>query len=274
MIHIRAAACLGSRKCYADNLVLPGLAPPETLPYETALTVDGSTCFAAVCDGVGDEPGRTASSAAVKGMNELWSALSESAREAFPLEELGLMLAAAGRRKLTAAGEAYPIWDMPAATLALVVVRGSDFFSLNIGDSPVFLIPNRSKTVRELSVRDNLYWYDLYRNPDSVPDPEAKNGLLAQLGSLTDHALHWNAVRQLAHVAKGTLSRGDSLLVCTDGLDPFLPQGKDYKPNNPGVYQLSRPLRRVLRAKSLTELVKKAAEKSGDNTTAIVLKAE
>lgn len=227
------AANPGGRMFYADGFFISGVpCSAEIVPCAYAVQTEGTETMAlAVCDGVGDTlNGKTAAAGVLKGLDQMWRAFTEG-EKAGPLKELAFRLAAAAQTNLSRRRQ---------STLALATVRGEDYFALNVGDSPIFLVSERE--AEELSCRDDLYTYK--RLNQFHAEPEDRSILRFHLGS--------GALDVYAHQAEGRLRAGDCLLLCTDGM------------------ALNEPPRPEACA-DLAGLVAKGSRRTGDNATAVML---
>ena len=185
---ISASTNIGSRCVNADA-------------YDGSIFTEHSaerTSYFAVCDGVGEQIGRVASQRAIAGLRAAWEELSDLDRQTLPLQEIAVRLALCGREALC---------DIRlATTLALVVVRGSAYAALNVGDSPIFL--RRGGETRELSVRDNNYFWKKSLGIEHPPESDA-DILREDLAT---------SQRERLHIREGELVPGDTLLLCSDGV--------------------------------------------------------
>ena len=103
----------------------------------------------------------------------------------------------------------------------LALLRGKDFFVLNIGDSPALLFPSEGEP-RVLTEEHNLAGYKKQTGEPVLAGDACY--LLRFLG------MQGSSAEKLAHTCTGELHDGDALVLCSDGVTGRLDAGamRDY----------------------------------------------
>ena len=200
----------------------------------------------AVCDGVGGaNHGELASKAAIQAMIHFVEAHPES--NVLPdrlLEELLDQI----NEKILQFGEKI---GRTATTLSVFMWRGNRYYAVNIGDSPIFLL--RKEKMRQLSVDHTKAALNIMtQKPVQRSDWNTLTEFLGKKGV---------AGSQMAAFRYGKLQKGDTFLICTDGVSKKIEKDR---------------LKSFLakRGKESISAMFKTIERSkhNDNCTAIVLK--
>ncbi len=207
-----AATALGQRDRNDDVFLVPPLLS-YTVGAETQVVsgkrrrTDAVAVFA-VADGVGSLPdSRAAASAALSAIENEADEFNAMPRELRPKVKdfLYLILDRAQQAMLAYNKKAQ---TSGSSTIALLLLYENEYYTANIGDSPVFLVQKRR--AKELSVRDNAYYEKLRKG--EKPSKEDARVLLKHLGDAT-------AVSSLtAHIKCGIIKVGDRFILATDGV--------------------------------------------------------
>lgn len=96
-----------------------------------------------------------------------------------------------------------------STTIALLAVRGDEYVFANIGDSPGYL--RKADKLIELSVKHNLAAFK--RSIGEIPDESDSCILLFHLGESSID------IEFMTNLKSGTLEPGDTIIMCTDGVD-------------------------------------------------------
>lgn len=192
---LKIAASRGCRRVYADSWTAAGKTSRwRRPPHQREIELDSpGTFFCAVCDGVGEYDGQSASQTVITAMNAWWDSLAADDRECSTMEALAYGLVEAGAAAL--GGRSI------YTTLSLAVIRGVEVYTLNLGDSPIFL-------GRELSARHNHFYMNQKEGRPTCP--HQKNELVYSVRDGMD----------CAHTDRAELAPGTPLLLCSDGIEP------------------------------------------------------
>lgn len=156
-------------------------------------------------------------------------------------------------------------------TMTLLLLRGARCHLLNIGDSPAFRYCRREGCVRELTFRQNLAGY---HRRDGLPVEPGDSRCLMNLLGLTRGGRQKRPLEE-AWLAECLLEDGDSLLLCSDGLEelPFTrPWQADFADKDEDELLLDYLAQALEQGREAGQLVRTAAEMDGaDNCTAILL---
>lgn len=239
-MRVSGASGIGQRNVCADGYIISSAgsvkycAVPSGLVISETKIEEDETGYAAVLDAVGDDEFAVAvQKTAIRAIQRCWESLSNEQRGRQSLRDLAYFLVDSGRTCLRSDQK---------TTIALVVFRGIEYFSLNIGDSPIFSVLDQK--VIELSTRDNMYYYNracghIYRE--------------SQKAFLTDD-LSGNKLLCPGHISRGALQVNECLVLCSDAVADTLERMRNFE--------------------DAEELVKSALESSSDNCTAVVISAE
>lgn len=248
-VFYHAKTYLGSRAVNQDNFMV-----------DTVFCYKGEDCeqsgvlscrpeeihVAAVCDGVGGgSHGELASKAAVQAAIHFVEAYPR--RDVVPdrlLEELLDQM----NEKILQLGEKI---GRTATTLSLLLWQGNRYYAVNIGDSPIYFL--RKGKLRRLSTSHTKAELNLMTQ--KPVQREDWNTLMQYLGK------RGVAGSQMAAFRYGKLQRGDTFLICSDGVSKKIEESR---------------LKRFLSKggeKSVSAMFKTIERSShNDNCTAIVLK--
>lgn len=216
-----AATSRGGRSENQDNFAVGGVVPfwtpqdPESVFGK--LPADRTNYFL-VADGVGGgAAGADASRLAAQAVQRCWETMEDI--EGPPLDALAFVLADAAYAAVEDLNRS--LTGSSASTLVLALLRGKDFFVLNIGDSPALLFPAEGEP-RVLTEEHNLAGYKK-RTGEPVRAGDARY-LLRFLG------MQDGSAEKLAHTFAGELHCGEALVLCSDGVTGRLAAGvmRDY----------------------------------------------
>ena len=213
VVEYSAGSCIGSRRENQDNFRagrrVPFIKAGRKTVAQGVLKLDDMDLFC-VCDGVGG--GYRGDLAAKYALKAIKRYLDATHTDVQSLRTILLEAAEAAQREVCAFYET--AHNVGGCTLAMIALRGARYAFLNIGDSPGFLIPFGG-TIQELSQRHNLAWEKLRMNlPVGQTDG---NRLLHYLG------MNDMAAEEIAYITEGTLTEGDRILLCTDGVTNTFP---------------------------------------------------
>lgn len=244
---------VGGRRENQDTFRISHQIPcAEECARRTGMLLDSELQVVAVFDGVGGAAfGRLAALTGANAVDKAVEALSEQESGKKSLEEIALQIAqqAQGAVQKLCTSQGYQV----GTTLVLLLLRGAEFTVLNIGDSPAFLFSQG--VLQELTRRHNLAWDNLEQGI-----PWGKEATCMLMNYLGKEAL----AEEMAHLASGTLRKGDRLLLCSDGgADPYTKEE-------------FQTLERMLNEKvSAQGLVNEQIKKPGaDNATVVILDYE
>ena len=208
-LHYTAASSQGSRKSNQDNLCVSDHIPfidPDAF-FSAAGTLDTQSLrIFCVCDGIGGE--RMGDVTALMTLEAVSQAAGADETADKPLTEVVLEAAEAAQQSVTTFLSGIGI--MGGCTLTMLAVRENSYALLNIGDSPAFLLRKEDEALIELSSRHNLFWHK--RRAGMEPGPADASYLLSYIGKQNIPA------QALAYITEGTLSPGDCILLCSDGI--------------------------------------------------------
>ena len=220
MFYSAATSC-GGRAENQDNFAVGGAVPfwtPEDPESVFGTLPAGQTNYFLVADGVGGgEAGAEASRRAAQAAQRCWEATTDV--EETPLDALAFALADAAYAAVADLNGS--LAGSSASTLVLALLRGKDFFVLNIGDSPALLFPSEGEP-RVLTEEHNLAGYKKQTGEPVLAGDACY--LLRFLG------MQGGSAEKLAHTCTGELHDGDALMLCSDGVTGRLDAGamRDY----------------------------------------------
>lgn len=189
--------------------------------------ISQDTTFAVVCDGMGGaKAGNVASETAVKTISEY---IIKSYRNNMSVDDIIKML----KNAITSAN--IEIYDLSKAnehlsgmgtTVVAAVVREGNAVIANVGDSRIYLVNDK---LTQLTIDHSIVQTLIESGKITVEDAKVhprKNVITRALGAESEVAID---------VAEYNLSKGETLLLCTDGLTNFATE-KDilntFKQNN------------------------------------------
>lgn len=248
-VFYHARTCTGSRPLNQDNFMV-----------DTAFCYKGEDCeqsgiihcrsekiyVAAVCDGVGGSNyGELASKTAIQAI--IHFAEARPGGTALPERLLDELLDQINE-KILQLGEKI---GQTATTLSLLLWCGNQYYTANIGDSPVFLLRNRKlnrlSTSHTKAAQNIMLQKPVQRND--------WNTLLQFLGKKD------TAGSQMAAFSRGKLQEGDIFLLCSDGVSKKIEDSR------------LKSFLAKKKEKSISAIFKTLTKsKHSDNCTAIVLK--
>lgn len=248
-VFYHAKTYIGSRPVNQDNFMVDTVFCYKGEDCEQAGTLNcrpGEIHVAAVCDGVGGSShGELASKAAVQAVIHFAEAYPK--REVLPdrlLEELLDQI----NEKILQLGEKI---GRTATTLSLLLWQGNRYYAVNIGDSPIYFM--RKGNLKRLSTTHTKAELNIMmQKPVQGADLNTLMQFLGKKGV---------AGSQMAAFRYGKLQKGDTFLICSDGVSKKIEESR---------------LKRFLakRDKKSISAMFKTIERSkhNDNCTAIVLK--
>lgn len=248
VVEYSAGSAIGSRRANQDNLRagrrVPFIRAGRLSVVRGVLKLKDMDLFC-VCDGVGG--GYRGDLAAKYALKAIKRCLKTMHTPGLSLREILLEAAEAAQREICAF---YETARCPGGcTLVMAALRGDRYAFLNIGDSPGFRIP-RDGQILELSQRHNMAWEKL--RMDLPVEQTDSNRLLRYLG------MEDMTAEEIAYVTEGTLTEGDMLLLCTDGVT-----------NTFSLPSLEKAVRDGLTAGQIAEAA--AQNEGADNCTAVCL---
>lgn len=245
----QAGTCIGSRKINQDNFMV------DTVFYykgEDCRQAGTLSCLpeeihvAAVCDGVGGSNyGELASKAAMQAVIHFVE--QQPRRDVLPDRLLEDLLDQINEKILTLCEKI----GQTATTLSLFLWQGNRYYAVNIGDSPIFRL-RRGKLKRISTPQTRADLNIMTQRPVQKEDFNTLMEFLGKKGV---------AGSQMAAFRYGKLQKGDTFLVCSDGVTKRIGENR---------------LRHFLSKKgdktvpAMFKTIAKSAE--NDNYTAIVLK--
>lgn len=248
---VRYAVCthIGTRKINQDNLMLDGIHIYDGNDFDDSGIINcvkNEIHIAAVCDGVSNaSSGELASKAVAQALRHLVKQyrnsdiLPERLIEEF-LDQVNEKIISLGKKI-----------GRTATTVSFVLWKDNQYYAVNIGDSPIYLL--RKRKLQLLSNPHTLYRTKIMEGEEvSIRD---KHILMNYVGKENV------AGSQIYSYRHGYIEEGDTFLICTDGITNAIPEDR---------------IRRYLRKKEDVTIndFKKLISKnqSSDNYTAIVLK--
>lgn len=213
-VFYHAKTWIGSKPVNQDNFMV------DTMFYykgEDCEQADVFTCrpaeihCAAVCDGVGGaNHGELASKAAIQAIIHFVEAYPESDTMADRLlEELLDQI----NEKILQFGEKI---GQTATTLALLMWRGNRYYAVNIGDSPIVIL--RKGKMRRLSTSHTQAELNMMiQKPVQRSDWNTLTQYLGKSGVMGS---------QMASFHYGKLQKGDTFLICTDGVSKKIEESR------------------------------------------------
>ncbi len=201
-----ASTDIGSRKSNQDNLIVDGLFYYEGTDFVKSgelVCHNDELHLVAVCDGVGGANcGDFASRAAVQALNHFLEQYRKS--DVLPerlidelLDQINEKIISLGR-KIGRTG----------TTLAMLLWKGNQYYSVNIGDSPIHLL--RRHKLEQLSEAQTLA---LAKMMVGMPyTPGDNHTLMNYVGKEKVAGSH------MAYVRHGYIKQGDTFYICSDGV--------------------------------------------------------
>ena len=207
MISYSCATFIGKRKNNQDNLVVDGRAPfvSQSVNFtDTRVCPEKDAHLFAVCDGIGGlgdsaEISRTT----VEILCEEFTGVTAETDLALWIRETLDRADEEARRISAACGTS------GGTTATVAILRGSECVLVNVGDSPAFVLQADGK-LHELTIRHNMESYK--KMAGMAPSPGDERILLYGVGAGEAQP------SRAAHIARGTLCSGDTLLLCSDGV--------------------------------------------------------
>lgn len=201
-----ACTSVGSRKINQDNLIVDGLFYFEGTDFTKSGSIETSPDeihLVAVCDGVGGaRSGELASRAVVQALNHFLTQQRKS--ETIPERLLPELLDQMNEKIISLSKKI----GQTGTTLSLLLWKGNQYYIVNIGDSPVFLLRKRKLT--QLSAAQTM---------------AAKKEMMGDTILLSDRHTLVNylgrdaiAGSQMMAYRHGYLKKGDTFLLCSDGI--------------------------------------------------------
>ena len=240
-LEFSCATFKGARETNQDSFYAAGVSSANE--YSASDDCEGKTIKAfTVCDGIGSFAG----SAEAAEVTAITTAETEKGSDKSDIVEL--LLESFEKAEIKTCAKSSASGNKTGTTVVSAVIRGNECVIGNIGDSPAFLL--HDGTLRELSLRHNLA--EEKRRKGIIPSETDKRYLLKAIGVGMPPS-------ESAHVIRGTLSDGDMLLLCSDGItDAFDADGLKAA---------------LISGCSAEALAKEASEKKGaDNCTAVIIK--
>lgn len=249
VVFYQAGTCIGSRKINQDNFMV-----------DTAFCYMGKDCqqtgallcqpkemhVATVCDGVGGANyGELASKAAVQAVIHFVEQQPE--RDVLPDRLLEDLLDQINEKILTLCEKI----GQTATTLSLLLWQGDRYYAVNIGDSPIFRL-RRGKLKRISTPQTRADLNIMIQRPVQKEDFNTLTDFLGKKGV---------SGSQMAAFHYGKLQKGDTFLVCSDGVSKRIDE-------NRLKHFLSKRGNRCI--SSMFKSI--ARSKENDNYTAIILK--
>ena len=245
--HYTAATVRGSRRENQDNIRVDETARMNTErdAFKSGNFHDSNIHMFCVCDGIGGECGGiVASATALNAVNQIL----QKTRPDEPLERAVLAAAQSAQEEVVRYYRS--LRRLGGTTICMAAIRGTEYFFLNIGDSPAFHYHASEETCSELSLRHNLETRKKTMGMTVLPGDASY--LTAYLGDARRNAA------QMAHTATGFLSPGDALLLCSDGVT-----------NAYDIQSLTDAMKRGVSAENMVSYA--AAQPDSDNCSAICL---
>lgn len=206
-----AASNIGQREKNQDNMRM-GSASPFFNPCTKAIAasekfVSDKLHIFCVCDGIGG--GECGDIAAKKALEAIDYCLNNTDTDGITLTEILMRCADYANQ------EVFNLFnsDTPkgGTTVAMLAVRGDDYATFNLGDSPVFLF--RNNEIINRSIEHNLAGYKKLKG---LPyDEEDSCTLIYFLGRSSEN------ISGLAYKTEGKLEENDMFLLCSDGVTNY-----------------------------------------------------
>lgn len=197
---------IGGRSINQDNLTVDGLFYYSGSDFEkSGRLVCGydEIHLAAICDGVGGaQLGELASQAAIQALMhfaEQYGTCAKLPERLFDelLDQMNEKVISLGHKIGTA-----------ATTLSALFWKGNHYWSVNIGDSPIYLL--RKRKMSRLSIPHTKAWEGIEAGKPVAP---------ADFHTLTKYlGKDKTAGSQMAEIRRGHLQKGDIFLICSDGV--------------------------------------------------------
>lgn len=248
-IRYSASTHIGSRKINQDNLIVDGQFYFEGRDF----TKSGLICsqpdeihLVAVCDGVGGASfGELASRAAVQALNHFLRQYRNS--EILPERLIPELLDQMNEKIISLSKKI----GQTGTTLSLLLWKGNQYYAVNVGDSPIFLL--RKRKLQQISVSHTLATTKEMAGIEIYM--QDRHTLVNYLGRKAI------AGSQMMAYSHGYIEKGDTYLLCSDGISNKI--DKD---------TLKRLLRKNEKAamQSFERIINRCTD--NDNCTAIVLK--
>lgn len=198
------ATHIGNRKSNQDVLMVNGKVPYEEIPaslYAIEEKTEGIYPFG-VFDGMGGE--LKGDEVAYMVASHIQNAFSEQKFDDISQAKDFLMEKLDEAHKLVSK----KFWNNAGTTATVCIVDGNEYFLINIGDSPAFLVSEDK--IEELTRRQNLAWYRKERGEPFSKWDESTLLHCVGIGSYLPS--------DVAHIHHGQLNDGDMLIICTDGI--------------------------------------------------------
>ncbi len=205
---------IGTRKLNQDNLLVDGLFYYEGTDFikDGTISFDDDTLhLVAVCDGVSrSNSGELASRAAAQALRHFINqyrnsdTLPEILIEEF-LDQLNEKIISLGNKI-----------GQTASTVSLLLWKEDQFYAANIGDSPIYLL--RKRRLINISEHHTLFSAKIMKGiPANLSD---RHSLVNYLGKQNV------AGSQIASYHHGYLKKGDTFILCSDGVTNRIPLDK------------------------------------------------
>lgn len=205
-VFYHAGTCIGSRKINQDNFMVDTVScylGEDCQQAGTFVCRPEEIHVAAVCDGVGGSNyGELASKAAIQALIHFVE--QQPRRDVLPDRLLEDLLDQVNEKILTLCEKI----GQTATTLSLLLWQGNRYYAVNIGDSPVYRL--RKGRLKRLSMPQTRA--DLNIMTQRPVQKEDFNTLMEFLGK------KGVAGSQMAAFRYGKLQKGDTFLVCSDGV--------------------------------------------------------
>lgn len=242
-IEFSCATTKGSRATNQDSFYAAGKCSLSDNVFDEKSEGNQITVFT-VCDGIGSLAG----SAEAASLTALATAEIEKGSQDSDLVEL--LLESLEKAEVKVCARSAASGTKIGTTVVSAVIRGKECIVANIGDSPAFLLHDGS--LRELSVRHNLA--EEKKRNGIIPFESDKRYLLKAIGVGMSPS-------EAVHIIRGTLTSGDILLLCSDGITD--------------AFDLESLKNALETGRSAGSIAEEASMKSGsDNCTAVIIKYE
>lgn len=248
-VRYSAATNIGSRKMNQDNLIVDGQFYFEGTDFTKSGIITTSSDeihLVAVCDGVGGAgSGELASRAAVQALNHFLKQYRSS--EILPERLIPELLDQMNEKIVSLCKKI----GKTGTTLSFLLWKGNQYYVVNVGDSPLFLL--RKRKLQQISVAQTL--------------AASKEMAGIEIGLSDRHTLVNYLGRsaisgsQMMAYSHGYLEKGDTFLLCSDGISNKIDKDR-----------LKRLLGKNEKAaiQSMFRIIERST--NNDNCTAIVVK--
>lgn len=248
VLEYSCATNIGSRNTNQDNFLIDGdipfLSSDRNFSGYGSLDSDGVRLFA-VCDGIGGfGDSAEVSRSTVELLSHRWEESDEgedlASRIISSLDEADAYAREVSARSGRSGG----------TTATVVALRGSECVLVNVGDSPAFIL-QKDGVLHELTFRHNMATYK--RMAGVEPEESDERLLIYGVGAGESRP------SRCAHIARGTLTAGDVLFLCSDGVtNAFSEEDLAYIVKNGATAE---------------QIANKAGEmRQADNCTAVIVK--